>query len=77
MLGVRLWEGARAEAHGTVVGVYGLKPCHYPRNASGQEAIAACVWFVPSVCLRFRPAGPFSDSPGRSPGSGAPPKIGV
>ena len=25
------------------------------------------------VCLRFRPEWPFSDSPGRSPGSGAPP----
>jgi hypothetical protein len=58
-------------------GRHGLKPCHYPRNSSGQEAVAACVWFVPSVCLRFRPEGPFSDSPGRSPGSGVPQKIGV
>jgi len=50
----------------------GLKPCHYPRNPSGLEAVAAYVWFVPCLCLRFRPEGPFSGSPGRSPGSGAP-----
>ena len=37
-------------------------------------AVAAWVWLVPCVCLRFRPEGPISGSPGRSPGSGAPPK---
>ena len=55
--------------------VLGLKPCHYQRNPSGLAAVAACVWFVPCVCLRLRPEGPISCSPGRSPGSGAPKKI--
>ena len=52
-------------------GRHGLKPCHYPGNPSGHSAVAASFGFVPCVCLRFRPEWPFSDSPGRSPGSGA------
>ena len=49
---------------------------HYVRNPSVQGTVAACVWFVPSECLRFRPEGSVSGSPGRSPGFGAPPNIG-
>ena len=33
------------------------------------------VWFVIHLRLRLRPEGPISDSPGRSPGSGAPKKL--
>jgi hypothetical protein len=43
----------------------------YVRSPSGQETVAVCVWFVPRECLRFRPEGSVSGSPGRSPGSGA------
>jgi hypothetical protein len=55
----------------------GFSPCRYPRNPSGHESVSACVWCVPWVRLRFRPEGSFSDSTERSPGSSAPPKIGI
>jgi hypothetical protein len=51
----------------------GFSPCHYPRNQAVRWL--ECFVYVLPAGLRFRSEVQISESPGRSPGSGAPPKF--